>query len=100
MDFAYSNELGENNGKHDGTVHYIMGGPQKAETIQKYLSSEGFGPENLASIGDGENDIPIFQVSKISIAFNPDSESVSKAASLTIHSKDLRDILPHFSPED
>ncbi|MHA1907451.1 MAG: HAD hydrolase family protein, partial [Candidatus Thorarchaeota archaeon] len=96
LDFAFSNVLGAKDGKHDGTVRYVMGGPQKAETIKKYLSERGLSKENLASIGDGENDIDIFHVSKLSIAFNPESELVSDAASLTIHSKDLRSVLPHF----
>ncbi len=99
LDFAFSNELGEAKGKHDGTVHYIMGGPQKAETALRYLQSIGLTSANLASIGDGANDIPIFDISRFSIAFNPDSEHVSKAASITINSKDLRSILPHFIPD-
>ncbi len=100
LDFAYSNILGESDGTHDGHVHYVMGGPQKAETMLQYLETNGFTQANLASIGDGENDIPIFRISRFSIAFNPDSENVSKAASITINSKDLRSILPHFIPED
>lgn len=98
LDFAYSNELGEKDGQHDGTVHYVMGGVQKADTIMRYLEGNGLSSYNLASVGDGENDIPIFRVSRFSIAFNPVSESVSEEASLTIHSKDLRSILPHFIP--
>ncbi len=96
LDFVYSNILGESGGVHDGSVRYIMGGPQKAETIERYLAEHSMNPSNLASIGDGENDIDIFKVSQFSIAFNPDSERVSKAASLTVRSKDLRSILPHF----
>ncbi|MFW9849869.1 MAG: HAD-IB family phosphatase [Candidatus Thorarchaeota archaeon] len=96
LDFAYSNVLGEKDGRHDGTVSYVMAGPQKAATIRNHLSERGYTKENLASIGDGENDINIFHLSRLSIAFNPESEHVSEAASLTIHSRDLRSILPHF----
>ncbi len=99
LDFAYSNILGERNGSHDGEVHYIMEGPQKAERMEEYLSDIGLTSKNLASVGDGENDIPLFAMSNLSIAFNPMTESVSKAASLTIRSKDLRAILPHFIPD-
>ncbi|UCH04646.1 MAG: hypothetical protein JSW05_00345, partial [Candidatus Thorarchaeota archaeon] len=31
LDFAFSNVLGETDGKHDGSVHFVMAGPQKAE---------------------------------------------------------------------
>jgi len=96
LDFVYSNILGESDGAHDGSVSYVMGGPQKAETILRYLSENSMNSSNLASVGDGENDIDIFKISQLSIAFNPDSERVSKAASLTIRSKDLRSVLPHF----
>ncbi|MHA2004301.1 MAG: HAD-IB family phosphatase [Candidatus Thorarchaeota archaeon] len=99
LDFAYSNILGEKNGTHDGKVHYVMEGPQKAERMTEYLVENGFTSMNLASVGDGENDIPLFEISNLSIAFNPMTESVSKAASLTIRSKDLRAILPHFIPD-
>ena len=99
LDFAFSNILGVSEGAHDGTVSYVMGGPQKAETILKYLKDVSLEPRNLASIGDGENDIDIFNVSKFSIAFNPDTERVSEAASLTIKSNDLRSVLPHFMLE-
>ena len=99
LDFAHSNVLGEKDGKHDGTVSYVMTGPHKAETAAKYLKRAGFVGRNLASIGDGENDIPLFRISGFSIAFNPDSDAVSKEASLTIKSNDLRAVLPHFIPD-
>ncbi|MFW9966552.1 MAG: HAD-IB family phosphatase [Candidatus Thorarchaeota archaeon] len=99
LDFAFSNILGEKDGAHDGAVYYIMEGPQKAERMAEYLQEKGFTSRNLASVGDGENDIPLFRMSNLSIAFNPMTESVSKSASLTIRSKDLRAILPHFIPD-
>ncbi|MHA2067039.1 MAG: HAD-IB family phosphatase [Candidatus Thorarchaeota archaeon] len=99
LDFAYSNILGEHNGFHDGKVHYVMEGAQKAERMEEFLENNGFTSKNLASVGDGENDIPLFEMSNLSIAFNPMTESVSKAASMTIRSKDLRAILPHFIPD-
>lgn len=98
LDFAYSNILGEKNGTHNGEVHYIMEGAQKAERMTGYLEENGLTSKNLASVGDGENDIPLFQISNLSIAFNPMTENVTRAASLTIRSKDLRSILPHFIP--
>ncbi len=99
LDFAFSNVLGEEDGKHDGTVSYVMTGPHKADTAKKYLKRVGLVGRNLASIGDGENDIALFRISGFSIAFNPDSDAVSKEASLTIKSNDLRAVLPHFIPD-
>lgn len=97
LDFAYSNTLGQKNGKHDGTVQYVMEGPQKAEKVVQYLKSKGLSSKNLSSVGDGENDLDLFKSSSLSIAFNPQTERVSRAATVTIRSKDLKAVLPYFA---
>lgn len=99
LDFAHSNILGEKDGVHDGTIQYIMDGPNKAETAMRIISDREFTTENFASIGDGENDIPMFGVSGFSIAFNPTSEDVSNSATVTVKSDDLRAILPYFQKD-
>ena len=99
LDFGYSNILGEANGAHDGTVRYVMGGPQKAETAIGYLKKENLPAESLASVGDGKNDIDLFAISAFSVAFNPESEDVSKAATVTVRSECLKDILCYFDPK-
>jgi phosphoserine phosphatase len=96
LDFAFSNILGEDRGAHNGEVEYIMGGPQKVETALKFLREKGLDGKHLASIGDGTNDIDLFNHSGFSVAFNPEKEEVSAAANVTIHSKDLRSILEYF----
>ena len=97
LDFAFSNILGEKDGAHDGTVEFVMGGKQKAETALKYLGERGYESENLAAVGDGMNDIDIFQVAGFSIALNPESEAVTRAATVSLRTKDLRDILPFLT---
>jgi phosphoserine phosphatase len=96
LDFAFSNILGEENGAHNGEVAYIMGSSQKAQTALKLLAENGLGSENLASVGDGSNDIELFRISGFSVAFNPESKAVSGAATVTVHSKDLRSVLEYF----
>ncbi|MHA1963149.1 MAG: HAD family hydrolase [Candidatus Thorarchaeota archaeon] len=96
LDFAYSNILGSDNGAHDGTVQYIMGGPEKATTILQYIQIRGHSQDCIASVGNGLNDLDIFKFSSFSIAFNPVDKKVSDAASVTVDSKDLRTILPYF----
>lgn len=96
LDFAHSNILGTSDGKHSGAIEYAMGGPQKAETALRILQERKLSIKNLASIGDGTNDIDLFGVSAFSIAFNPESEEVSEAATITVHSKNLESILEHF----
>lgn len=96
LDFAYSHILGSENGVHDGTVQFIMAGPEKATTIWQYAQIKGHPLQSIASIGNGVNDIDLFKVSTFSIAFNPVDVAVSDASSVTIESKDLRSILPYF----
>lgn len=96
LDFAYSNILGESKGAHDGTVKYVMGGKQKAETALKYLEQNGFNRHQLAAVGDGTNDIDIFQIAGFSVAFNPETDAVSHAATVTVEARTLREILPYF----
>ena len=96
LDFAYSHILGSENEVHDGTVQFIMAGPEKATTIYHYTQIKGHPLQSIASVGNGFNDIDLFKVSAFSIAFNPVDPSVSDAASVTVESKDLRSILPYF----
>lgn len=99
LDFAFSNTLGEDAGRHNGQVMHVMGGHQKAETMTKYMNDLSLSTSQLASIGDGENDIELFGVSGLSIAFNPVSEKVSKSANVSVHSSDLRDTLKYLKPK-
>ncbi|MFW9909464.1 MAG: HAD hydrolase family protein, partial [Candidatus Thorarchaeota archaeon] len=83
-------------GAHNGEVKYIMGRPQKVETALRMLGEKRLTRKHLASIGDGMNDIDLFNISGFSIAFNPENEEVSGAADVTLHSKDLRSVLEYF----
>jgi HAD superfamily phosphoserine phosphatase-like hydrolase len=99
LDFGYTNILGQKDGAHDGTVSFVMDGPMKAVSAKSHLDERGISTNYLAAVGDGENDIELFKICAFSIAFNPENKLVSQAASVTIESKDLRDILEYFKPE-
>ena len=94
--FAYSHILGSENQVHDGTVQFIMAGPEKATTIWNYAQIKGHSLDSIASVGNGINDIELFSISAFSIAFNPLDKVVSDAATVTVESKDLRSILQYF----
>lgn len=49
-----------------------------------------------AYVGDGPNDIPVFRVAGMGIAFNSRREEVKKAANVVIDRQDLSLILPHI----
>ena len=99
LDFGYTNILGEEKGAHDGSVQLVMDGPMKAVAAKSHLDKKGITTNHLAAIGDGENDIELFKICTFSIAFNPENERVSQAATLTVQSKDLRDTLQYFDPD-
>jgi len=96
LDFVFTNVLGHQDDKMDGTVEYVMGPEQKAETVSMYLRENGYTLDEFASVGNGENDIYMLRASRFSIAFNPMTERVSEAATTTVESEDLRDILEYF----
>jgi len=50
--------------------------------------------ERIASVGNSCLDIPMFEVSGLGIAFNPDDDCIRKAADVIVKGKDLNKILP------
>lgn len=49
--------------------------------------------ERIASVGNSCLDIPMFEVSGLGIAFNPDDDCIRKAADVIVKGKDLNKIL-------
>lgn len=50
--------------------------------------------EKIASVGNSCFDIPMFEVSGLGIAFNPDDDCVRKAADYIVEGRDLTKIIP------
>lgn len=50
--------------------------------------------EKIASVGNSCLDIPMFEISGLGIAFNPDDDCTRKAADVIVKGKDLTKILP------
>jgi HAD superfamily PSPase-like hydrolase len=50
-----------------------------------------------AFVGDHANDVAAARLAGFSVAFNPKSPELEATASAVVHSRDLRDILPHLS---
>lgn len=51
---------------------------------------------HLVSVGNSVVDVPMFKISDISIAFNPEDEQAAFSASLAVQSEDLTDILQYI----
>ncbi len=69
----------------------------KAVALREICAREGIPRNRCAFVGDHENDIAAAREAGYSIAFNPKSPKLEAAASLTVRSGDLRDLLPHLT---
>jgi len=96
IDFVLTNKLIYNNGYLTGAVENVIGWAEKAKYIHKILDHFGVSSEDTAFVGDGRNDMSVFAVVGLSIAFNPVDQEVANAATVAIKEKDLRAILPHI----
>ena len=54
--------------------------------------------EEILAIGDSTGDIDMFQMAGLSIAFNPLSTRLESLATFSVHSMDLRDLIPSLAP--
>ncbi|MEL9991637.1 MAG: HAD hydrolase family protein [Thermoproteus sp.] len=61
----------------------------KAEVAREALARRGISLEEAVAIGDSETDLPLLERAGFSIAFNPTSREVEKAADVVLRSQKL-----------
>jgi len=97
LDYVFANDLLiDNEGFLTGEGNPVVGLWNKEKVLQRLLKILKMEPEQCAFMGDSIFDIPLFDTVGFSIAFNSRDERVMKSADISIESKDLRTILPHF----
>jgi len=64
----------------------------KVNVLRHLIEEVGIGADNVIAVGDSDNDLCLLRAAGISVAFQPKSLSVQKAARYTIEG-DLRGIL-------
>jgi phosphoserine phosphatase len=70
IDYVYANELEIADGKVTGRVSgTIVDGQRKAELLREIAASEGIDLEQVISVGDGANDLPMLSIAGLGIAF-------------------------------
>jgi phosphoserine phosphatase len=99
IEYVLTNKLIHRNGYLTGTVENVIGWAEKAKYIHRIFDYFKVAPEESAFVGDGRNDISVFSVVGLSIAFNPSDQDVAKAAEVVVSENDLRAILPYIIPE-
>jgi phosphoserine phosphatase len=72
----------------------------KGVNVRHFAGKYGTVKERIVSIGNSFTDIPMFKNSGMSIAFNPTDEFTSEAATHTVRSDNIADILDHILPQE
>lgn len=92
FDDMYATELIFKDNVFTGEVIVHVKYGNKNHVLTNACKKHGFSTKECIVIGDSEIDIPMFEVSGYSIAFNPKSPKVAKAANKVINSSNLNPI--------
>ena len=96
LDYYRANELEILDGAlTGGLVGKIIDRRAKAEALLEWASDFGEEPSWTAAIGDGANDLDMFEVAGLSFAYNA-KPMVRERADVTIDAPDLRLVIPHL----
>jgi len=90
LDAVYSNELVFNDGKLDGVIVNVDADKSKSAIIKIREWDEK--KENITAIVDGANDVKLFDISGLGIAFRA-QDLVKDLATVTLEEKDLSKIV-------
>ena len=93
--YVLTNRLIHRNGLLTGEVEVYVGWGEKVQELKHICNHFKIPLSETAYVGDGRNDISVFGVVGLSIAFKPEDEEVAESAMLAIEENDLRSILPH-----
>jgi len=96
LDYFRANELEIVDGRLTGAlVGRIIDRNAKADALLEWAEDFGEKPEWVAAIGDGANDLDMFEAAGISFAFNA-KPMVRERADVVIDEPDLRLVIPHL----
>jgi len=68
----------------------------KDEVVIKLSKQLNVPLQRIATIGNSCFDIPMFELSGLAIAFNPEDDCIKESADVIVRGKDLTRILPHL----
>ena len=90
LDFVYSNELVFKDDKLDGVIVNVNA--DKAKTAKTKILEWGEKKEDITVVVDGANDVKLFEISGLGIAFRA-QDLVKELATVTLDEKDLSKIV-------
>ncbi len=95
LDYAYSNELIEDEGILTGKVKGpIMDEDSKGKILEEIAKKENIDLKDTVVVGDGANDISMFKKAGLRIAFCA-KDVLKKNADVIIEKRDLREVLKY-----
>jgi phosphoserine phosphatase len=95
IDYVYSNGVKtDEEGRLNGVGILEVRLMHKDEAVKKISKQLKIPLEKIASVGNSCFDIPMFEISGFSIAFNPEDDCIKESADIIIEGKDLTGILP------
>jgi phosphoserine phosphatase len=97
IDYVYSNgvkidEMGHLTGEGILNVRLMY----KDEAVIKLAKQLNIPLQRIATIGNSCFDIPMFELSGLAIAFNPEDDCIKEFADTTVQARDLTKVLPHL----
>ncbi len=99
IDVGYANRLLVDRQGLICGVDVVVGLENKHEILHRIVQEFDISLNRCVAIGDSYNDLPMFNVSGASIAFNPSHDDVASRATEVVRSQNLLDTLPflkHF----
>ena len=99
IDYVLTNILRHEDGILTGEVENLVAWGGKADVVQQINKHFEIPLEKTAFVGDGRNDMSVFKVVGLSIAYNPEDQDVADAANVVVLDDDLRAIVPHVISE-
>lgn len=101
IDYIFANEIVyDKNGMLTGEGIPNVSLWDKVSVLQTLLKCLVITHDHCAVVGDSIFDVPLFDASGFSIAFNSSDKRVVSAANVSIQSNNLRDILPYFMTKE
>lgn len=101
FDEVYTNRIGfDDAGAISGWTPTPFDLEGKAVALRSVAMRESIPLSRCAFVGDSSNDVEAARVAGFTVAFNPRSEALERAAGAVVRSDDLRSLLPHLLPSD
>jgi len=99
VDYVFSNGIKtDDKGRITGEGILNVKLMYKDQTIERLSKQTRIPLKRIATVGNSCFDIPMFEITGLSIAFNPSDECVKKSADVIVEGKNLIEILPFFDP--